>query len=75
MSSELAEGPADAEPDLYAHHSYIFKRLRRACPAPSQRRLWGITAALCASMVLCGWNDGSVGPLIPSLQRYYEVCC
>lgn len=31
------------------------------------------SAALCMSMVLCGWNDGSVGPLIPSLQEYYGV--
>ncbi|CAK9780575.1 MFS general substrate transporter [Cutaneotrichosporon oleaginosum] len=65
------ETPVDA--DLYAHHHYIFRRLRRACPAPSPRRVWIITGALCASMVLCGWNDGSVGPLIPSLQRYYNI--
>lgn len=25
------------------------------------------------SMTLCGWNDGSVGPLFPSLQEYYHV--
>ncbi|GMK53546.1 hypothetical protein CspeluHIS016_0101320 [Cutaneotrichosporon spelunceum] len=67
------EAPADEEPDLYAHHHYIFKRLRRACPPPSPRRLRIITGALCASMILCGWNDGSVGPLIPSLQRYYNI--
>lgn len=26
------------------------------------------------SMLLCGWNAGSLGPLLPSLQSYYEVC-
>ncbi|BEI90929.1 uncharacterized protein CcaverHIS019_0309990 [Cutaneotrichosporon cavernicola] len=67
------EEPGDTEPDLYAHHHYVLKRLRRACPAPSPRRLRIITGALCASMILCGWNDGSVGPLIPSLQRYYDI--
>lgn len=24
-------------------------------------------------MILCGWNDGSVGPLIPRLQEYYGI--
>lgn len=24
-------------------------------------------------MILCGWNDGSVGPLFPTLQEYYGV--
>lgn len=25
------------------------------------------------SMLLCGWNEGSTGPLIPRLQQYYNV--
>lgn len=25
------------------------------------------------SMVLCGWNEGSTGPLIPKLQEYYHI--
>lgn len=24
-------------------------------------------------MFLAGWNDGSQGPLLPSLQEYYHV--
>jgi hypothetical protein len=24
-------------------------------------------------MFLAGWNDGSQGPLLPSLQEYYNV--
>lgn len=26
------------------------------------------------SMTLCGWNAGSLGPLLPALQSYYHVC-
>lgn len=26
------------------------------------------------SMLLCGWNAGSLGPLLPALQSYYNVC-
>jgi hypothetical protein len=26
------------------------------------------------SMLLCGWNAGSLGPLLPALQSYYKVC-
>lgn len=25
------------------------------------------------SMLLCGWNAGSLGPLLPALQSYYDV--
>jgi hypothetical protein len=25
------------------------------------------------SMLLCGWNAGSLGPLLPALQSYYNV--
>jgi hypothetical protein len=30
-------------------------------------------AACCLSMILSGWNDGSLGPLIPTIQDYYHV--
>lgn len=29
--------------------------------------------ALCYSMFLEGWNDGTVGPLLPTFQEYYHV--
>src|ERR1700722_9512263 len=29
--------------------------------------------ALCWSLFLIGWNDGSLGPLIPRIQKYYDV--
>ena len=30
-------------------------------------------AALCYSYFLEGWNDGSLGPLLPRIQQYYNV--
>ena len=29
--------------------------------------------ALCFCMYLLGWNDGSIGPLLPRIQRVYHV--
>lgn len=29
--------------------------------------------SLMMSMLLCGWNAGSLGPLLPALQSYYNV--
>lgn len=58
------------------HHDpslYWFKRLRRPTPRPSKMREHAMFGALMLSMVLCGWNEGSVGPLVPRLQEYYNV--
>jgi hypothetical protein len=30
-------------------------------------------AALCWSLFLAGWNDGTTGPLLPRIQREYHV--
>ena len=30
-------------------------------------------AVLCWNFFLAGWNDGSTGPLLPTVQRYYNV--
>lgn len=42
----------------------------------AQRR-WGRIhfAALCWSFFLAGWNDGSTGPLLPTIQHYHNVIC
>lgn len=29
--------------------------------------------ALCGSLFLLGWNDGSTGPLLPRIQKVYNV--
>lgn len=31
-------------------------------------------AALCWSLFLAGWNDGTTGPLLPRIQEVYHVC-
>ena len=38
-----------------------------------RRKAWLQYAALCWAMFLCGWNDGTTGPLIPRLQEVYHV--
>ena len=30
-------------------------------------------AALCWSLFLLGWNDGTIGPLLPRIQEVYHV--
>ena len=30
--------------------------------------------ALCWTLFLAGWNDGSTGPLLPRIQNVYHVC-
>ncbi|KAL1411115.1 hypothetical protein Q8F55_002065 [Vanrija albida] len=68
------EAPAVAVATSHEHHtSYVFARLRRDMPAPSKMRQHAIYGALMLSMVLCGWNEGSTGPLIPKLQEHYNV--
>ena len=29
--------------------------------------------ALCLSLFLIGWNDGSIGPILHRIQEYYDV--
>lgn len=31
-------------------------------------------AALCYFLFLEGWNDGTTGPLLPTIQKYHNVC-
>lgn len=31
-------------------------------------------AALCYTLFLAGWNDGTLGPLLPRIQEVYHVC-
>ncbi|WVQ81604.1 hypothetical protein IAT38_003728 [Cryptococcus sp. DSM 104549] len=52
---------------------YVFRRLRTEKPLPSKRTTWCMIAVLFTVMFLVGWNDSSQGPLIPSLQAYYNV--
>jgi hypothetical protein len=31
-------------------------------------------AAACFALFMSGWNDGSTGPLMPTVQSFYHVC-
>jgi hypothetical protein len=39
----------------------------------ARKRLEVQYACLCFALFLAGWNDGTNGPLIPRIQRYYNV--
>ncbi|KAF8751683.1 MFS general substrate transporter [Rhizoctonia solani] len=38
----------------------------------SSRKEWAAVVA-CGCAYFCGWNDGSVGPLIPTIQKHYDL--
>ena len=46
-------------------------------PAPSEKGLFTKTnlhfGALCWCLFLAGWNDGTIGPLLPRVQGVYDV--
>ena len=39
-----------------------------------RRKGWIQFAAICWAIFVCGWNDGTTGPLIPRLREVYRVC-
>ena len=39
----------------------------------ARKRLEVQYACLCFALFLAGWNDGTNGPLLPRIQRYYNV--
>ncbi len=41
-------------------------------PAMKRKALWQF-ATLCLSIYVSGWNDGTLGPLLPRLQTVYNV--
>ncbi|WWC87139.1 uncharacterized protein L201_002025 [Kwoniella dendrophila CBS 6074] len=56
----------------YKSH-YVFKFLRKEKILPSKSLAAWMLAVLFLVMFLAGWNDASQGPLLPSLQTYYNV--
>lgn len=36
-------------------------------------RIYLATLSYC--LFVAGWNDGTLGPLLPRIQEYYGVCC
>lgn len=52
--------------------------LSDASPTPAttpamRRKGWIQFATLCWSIYVAGWNDGTLGPLLPRLQEVYHV--
>ncbi|ORX40812.1 major facilitator superfamily domain-containing protein [Kockovaella imperatae] len=70
---QMTEANPLASASTPAKSTLLLKRLRRKLPPPSDTRLMWIFVALMVTMLLLGWNDGSLGPLLPFLQRYYKI--
>ncbi|KAG8694220.1 hypothetical protein FRC11_002366, partial [Ceratobasidium sp. 423] len=39
----------------------------------SSRKEWAAVTACGLCLFLSGWHDGSIGPLIPTIQKYYNL--
>ncbi|ORX34412.1 major facilitator superfamily domain-containing protein [Kockovaella imperatae] len=75
IEAHTASGPSliiATEHDPHTR-SLVFKRLRKVLPLPSPFMANCMLATLFWVMILAGWNDASQGPLLPSLQDYYNV--
>ncbi|WRT64998.1 uncharacterized protein IL334_001939 [Kwoniella shivajii] len=66
---------ARAEEDEKVEHKdhYLFRFLRKEKVLPTKRLAGIMLSVLFLVMFLAGWNDASQGPLLPSLQTYYNV--
>ncbi|WVF70033.1 hypothetical protein IAT40_004820 [Kwoniella sp. CBS 6097] len=67
----LHSGDKPNAPNEHGH--YVFRFLRQEKPLPGQTLARVMLAVLFLVMFLAGWNDASQGPLLPSLQTYYNV--
>lgn len=53
---------------------YSTKRDQTQAVSPNARKRLEVQyACLCLALFLAGWNDGTNGPLIPRIRRYYNV--
>jgi hypothetical protein len=60
-------------PRLSFHQNSSTPELSEAQRKLYKRREWAYFAAVTWSMMLNGWNDGTVGPLMPVIQRDYRI--
>jgi hypothetical protein len=60
-------------PRLSFHQNSSTPELSEAQRKLYKRREWAYFAAVTWSMTLNGWNDGTVGPLMPVIQRDYRI--
>ncbi|KAG8721053.1 hypothetical protein FRC09_008557 [Ceratobasidium sp. 395] len=42
-------------------------------PEINWRKEWNSIAACCWCLFLNGWNDASIGPILPTIQSYYDL--
>nr|XP_019008732.1 uncharacterized protein I206_06414 [Kwoniella pini CBS 10737]OCF47513.1 hypothetical protein I206_06414 [Kwoniella pini CBS 10737] len=71
--ADQGDSVGDGEKTLPQKSHYLFKFLREEKALPSKRLAGVMLAVLFLVMFLAGWNDASQGPLLPSLQGYYNV--
>lgn len=61
--------------DANATRPPSLKDVDAAVKTPAMRRKARVQfATLCWSIFVAGWNDGTIGPLLPRLQEVYHVC-
>lgn len=68
-SGAQAAGRGSETPAVDAVPAAVLPAERRK----QERRALQCFAALCVSLFMCGWNDGSTGPLLPTIQDHYGV--
>ncbi|CDO70549.1 hypothetical protein BN946_scf184579.g5 [Trametes cinnabarina] len=60
--------------DMTRSSCFLDRELAKPTITPAMRRKgWIQFATLCWSIFVAGWNDGTVGPLLPRLQSVYSV--
>ncbi|XAO21781.1 hypothetical protein I312_100537 [Cryptococcus bacillisporus CA1280] len=73
MEGTLEYRPSRHSQETLHKSQYVFKRQKKEMPLPSKRMTYIMLCVLFLVMFLAGWNDASQGPLLPSLQLYYNV--
>ena len=77
-SSRASPAPGDKEAAVADLPVLESQNVMRVAPvqthAMKRKALFQFTT-LCLSIYVSGWNDGTIGPLLPRLQAVYHVCC
>ena len=69
FSEDLEGAAADEDAKKSADQNVAVPMITKAM----RRKSWLQFAALCMSIYVAGWNDGTTGPLVPRLQEVYHV--